>query len=65
MDVEVEDIAAELWVKQLGTVWLGELAEARRSSPRMMAGEMGSSGGASGESEASRRCVALKWTCWD
>jgi len=35
----------------------GELAEARRCSPRMKAGAMWSSGGANGASEASTRCV--------
>jgi len=43
----------------------GELAEAWRSSPRTMAGEMWSARGANAASDSSRRCVALKWTVWD
>jgi hypothetical protein len=60
-DVEVEDVAAELWAKQLGSGRggaVGELVEVRRSSQRMMAGEMWSSGGVSGVSEARDGFVA-------
>jgi len=61
VDVEVEDIAAELWVEQLGSGRGGVAGRARQRAAELAeneGGEMWSAGGVNDASEASRWCVA-------